>query len=92
MTGFPSRQSAAAMTHILQALPKGEDLGEELFKLGIGTVVGVELIQAAQSRRTEVVFVCDVPGVKQEDLEITLSKAEDLEKAKPLIELSYGAS
>lgn len=40
-----------------QALPKGEDLGEELFKLGIGTVVGVELIQAAQSRRTEVVFV-----------------------------------
>lgn len=26
------------------------------------------------------------------DLEITLSKAEDLEKAKPLIELSYGAS
>ena len=26
------------------------------------------------------------------DLEITLSKAEDLERAKPLIELSYGAS
>lgn len=26
------------------------------------------------------------------DLEITLSKAEDLEKAKPLIEISYGAS
>ena len=26
------------------------------------------------------------------DLEITLSKADDLDKAKPLIELSYGAS
>jgi predicted transport protein len=26
------------------------------------------------------------------DLEITLSKAEDLEKAKPLVDLSYGAS
>lgn len=40
-----------------QALPLGEDLGEELFKLGIGTVVGVELYQAAQSKRSEVVFV-----------------------------------
>ena len=43
----------------------------------------------------EVGFTRDVSNVGHfgtGDLEITLSKAEDLERAKPLIELSYGAS
>lgn len=36
--------------------------------------------------------VSDIGHFGTGDLEITLSKAEDLERAKPLIELSYGAS
>lgn len=50
----------------------------------------IKLFHIASGAVTRNVF--NVGHFGNGDLEITFSKAEDLERAEPLIEISYGAS